>query len=293
MDRSSKVRIDTLLVQRGWFASREAAKRAIMAGLVKRNGLVVDKPGTSVRTDDDIEVQVPEHTYVSRGGLKLERALKVFPVQLAGRVVVDVGASTGGFTDCALRHGAQLVYAVDVGYGQLDWKLRTNPSVVVMERTNFRHIDPARFDPRPDAAVMDVSFISTRLLWPKLLDVLRRPADVISLVKPQFEAGREAVGKGGIVRDPGVHVEVLAGLIRFAADLGVECGGIDYSPITGGDGNIEYLTWWRVSSDSMKTSVEAADLWKDRCREVVRTAWAELKQRDVTEAVNSVDLRWE
>ncbi|MCL6517788.1 TlyA family RNA methyltransferase [Alicyclobacillus sp.] len=262
-----KVRLDVLLHQRGLFPSREAARRAIMAGLVRRAGERVDKPGTQVAPDETFEVAGPEHPYVGRGGLKLERALEVFDVSLADRVVVDVGASTGGFTDCALRHGARLVYAVDVGYGQLAWSLRQDPRVVVMERTNFRHVDPERFQPRPSVAVMDVSFISIRLLFEKLREVLEADGWVISLVKPQFEAGREAVGKGGIVRDPSVHERVLFDVVRAARDAGMTCVGLDHSPITGGDGNIEFLACWRLGPHGGSEAVS------ERIPEVVRAAW--------------------
>jgi 23S rRNA (cytidine1920-2'-O)/16S rRNA (cytidine1409-2'-O)-methyltransferase len=286
-----RLRLDMLLVEQGAFPSREAAKRAIMAGLVSVRGEIADKPGQIVHEDDPIHVTRPEHEYVSRGGLKLRRALEVFPVSLKGRVVVDVGASTGGFTDCALQHGAAMVYAVDVGYGQLHWRLRTDPRVRVMERTNFRHVDPARFDPRPDAAVMDVSFISIRLLWSKLLDVLARPADIISLIKPQFEAGREAVGKGGIVRDPATHLTVLADIVQATSLLGAVVRGVDYSPITGGDGNIEYLMWWSLpGSERLPSTGNAPSIWFGRCRDVVREAWQALKGRDVSDVLAAADI---
>ncbi|GGI95832.1 putative rRNA methyltransferase YqxC [Alicyclobacillus cellulosilyticus] len=268
--KSNKVRLDTLLVTRGLFPSREAARRAVMAGLVRVDGTRADKPGARVAADAGIEVTGQAHPYVSRGGLKLEKALQVFPVSLAGRVVVDVGASTGGFTDCALRHGAALVYAVDVGYGQLAWTLRNHPRVVVMERTNFRHVDPARFHPRPDAAVMDVSFISVRLLFPKLAEVLLPPKDVIVLVKPQFEAGRAHVGKGGIVRNPDVHLQVLAQTIAAGTNHRLRCHGVDFSPITGGDGNVEFLAWFREGDGPPAVSDE-------RLREVVAEAWAKAR----------------
>lgn len=277
MHKSGKVRLDTLLAERGLFPSREAARRAIMAGLVASGGAVIDKPGTFVHPDAEVQVARPEHGYVSRGGLKLERALRVFGVSLQGRIVVDVGASTGGFTDCALQHGASKVYAVDVGYGQLSWKLRQDPRVVVMERTNFRYVDPASFQPRPDAAVMDVSFISIRLLLPKLVEVLGAPGDIVSLVKPQFEAGRDRVGKGGIVRDPRVHEAVLLDVVGAASLLGLECGGVDYSPIQGGDGNIEFLVWWRLGHGGACGSAEP-----ERVRAVVVSAWHALKGEDVS-----------
>jgi 23S rRNA (cytidine1920-2'-O)/16S rRNA (cytidine1409-2'-O)-methyltransferase len=270
--KPGKIRLDVLLVQRGLFPSREAARRAIMAGQVMRGGEVVDKPGTQVYTDESFEVLQPSHQFVSRGGLKLERALDVFSVSLKDQVVIDVGASTGGFTDCALQHGASRVYAVDVGYGQLAWKLRIDDRVVVMERTNFRHVDASRFDPKPSVAVMDVSFISTRLLLPKLMEVLTSPGVILSLVKPQFEAGREHVGKGGIVRDPKVHLNVLRRLITFVYDAGMACDGLTYSPIQGGDGNIEYLAKWVMGG----TDVAPAEVWLEAARHTVESAWDKL-----------------
>jgi 23S rRNA (cytidine1920-2'-O)/16S rRNA (cytidine1409-2'-O)-methyltransferase len=242
---AKKIRLDVLLHQRGLFPSREAARRAVMAGLVKHEDEVFDKPGLQVREDISLRVLQPLHPYVGRGGLKLEKALSVFPVNLTGRIVVDVGASTGGFTDCALQNGASHVYAVDVGYGQLAWKLRSDARVTVMERTNFRHVDEGVFRPRPSVAVMDVSFISAGLLFPKLLEILEPPFDIISLVKPQFEAGRADVGKGGIVRDLSVHKRVLREHRAMGESNSLHLGGFTYSPVTGGDGNIEYLAWWQ------------------------------------------------
>ncbi|QQE76965.1 TlyA family RNA methyltransferase [Alicyclobacillus sp. SO9] len=279
-----KVRLDLLVAEAGGFASREAAKRAIMAGLVKNSkGEVLDKPGQSVPESLQVQITGPAHQFVGRGGLKLERALKQFGVSLDNKVVLDVGASTGGFTDCSLQHGAALVYAVDVGYGQLAWKLRNDSRVVVRERTNFRHVAADEFDPRPEVAVMDVSFISTRLLIPKLLEVLSEPKQIISLVKPQFEAGKGSVGKGGIVRDPGIHVEVLQDLLKYAYSEGLECGGIEYSPISGGDGNIEYLALWRMNGKH-ETYLDV-EMWGQRVREVVIEAWQTLQSKSVEEIV--------
>lgn len=283
----SRLRLDVLLADQGLFPSREAARRAVMAGLVSVNAELVDKPGTSVHSDSVLRVARPEHDFVSRGGLKLERALQQFSVDLSGQVVVDVGASTGGFTDCALRHGASRVYAVDVGYGQLDWRLRNDARVVVMERTNFRHVDVERFVPRPSVAVMDVSFISTRLLLPKLIELLTDRADIVSLIKPQFEAGRDKVGKGGIVRDPQVHLQVLHNLLLFLPSIGLQCLGLDYSPVTGGDGNLEYLGWWHkgngVSSNqtTVRTNQGEMPACRDVARAVVREAWRNLRDRDI------------
>ncbi|GMA52413.1 putative rRNA methyltransferase YqxC [Alicyclobacillus contaminans] len=273
--KSGKLRLDVLLVQRGLFQSREAARRAIMAGWVTRaDGQVLDKPGTQVAEDIVLNVYQPTHQFVGRGGVKLEHALDIFAVPMTERVVVDVGASTGGFTDCALQHGARRVYAVDVGYGQLAWKLRNDERVVVMERTNFRHVDVGAFSPRPDIGVMDVSFISTQLLIPKLQELLVPPGEIISLIKPQFEAGREHVGKGGIVRDPKVHLDVLERLLTFVYDRGMGCAGLTFSPIQGGDGNIEYLAHW-VSSPVTQQSLQH---WLSTARDTVMAAWEAFRQ---------------
>lgn len=239
----SKERVDVLLVARGLASTRETAKRLIMAGLVRCGTQLVDKPGERVSVAAALSVAGPLHPYVSRGGLKLERALAVFDVSLVGRVVLDVGASTGGFTDCALQNGAALVYSVDVGYGQLAWQLRTDERVRVMERVNFRHADSSLFNPQPDAAVMDVSFISIGKLLPKLREILLPKAPLLTLVKPQFEAGPQAVGKGGIVRDPAVHEEVLRRVVNQAVSEGFAVHGLTYSPVRGGEGNIEFLLW--------------------------------------------------
>lgn len=239
----SKERVDVTLVARGLVASREQAKRLVMAGLVYSGTDRVDKPGTQV--DDTIQLSVKGalHPYVSRGGLKLEKALQKFPVSLLGKVVIDIGASTGGFTDCALQHGASLVYAVDVGYGQLAWSLREDQRVKVMERINFRYVDIEQFSPLPTVAVMDVSFISIGKLLPKIAELLRPGDDVITLIKPQFEAGQEFVGKGGIVRDENVHMTVINRVIEQAKSHGFCVHGLDFSPIKGGEGNIEFLLW--------------------------------------------------
>ncbi|GEO25775.1 TlyA family rRNA (cytidine-2'-O)-methyltransferase [Alicyclobacillus acidoterrestris] len=269
------MRLDVLLHSRGIYSSREAARRAIMAGLVKVGGVRADKPGTKVKEDVVIDVDKPLHQFVSRGGMKLQQALDDFAVDVSGCVAIDVGASTGGFTDCLLQHGASLVYAVDVGYGQLAWTLRNDPRVVVMERTNFRHVDETLFDPKPQVAVMDVSFISTKLLFPKLASISTPKADVFSLVKPQFEAGRGAVGKGGIVRDPKVHLQVLLDMLDHVTSIGWSCHGLTYSPISGGDGNIEFLAWWK-----MEHSASATD-WRTVAKSVVIDAWQALQGEQV------------
>ncbi|MFC7440970.1 TlyA family RNA methyltransferase [Laceyella putida] len=239
-----KERLDVLLVDKGFFPSREQAKRSIMAGLVIVNNERMDKAGTKVPVDAIIEVKGELHPYVSRGGLKLEEALRAFPIQMVGRVVLDIGASTGGFTDCALQNGAKQVYAIDVGYGQLAWKLRQDERVIVMERTNFRYLEPQdlKGDP-PDFAVIDVSFISLSHILPVLKKLLQPQGEVMALVKPQFEAGKEQVGKKGIVKDPSIHREVLSRFVQMATTLGYDVRGLAPSPIKGGEGNIEFLSY--------------------------------------------------
>lgn len=239
---SAKERLDVLLVEQGQYESREKAKAAIMAGLVSVDGERVDKAGTKIKVDAVITVKGELHPYVSRGGLKLEKAIAAFGVSLEDKVVVDIGASTGGFTDCALQNGAKQVYSVDVGYGQLAWKLRNDPRVIVMERTNFRHLKREDLKGEtPEIAVMDVSFISIRLLMPVISNILAEDGMLLTLIKPQFEAGRERVGKNGIVRDPEVHRDVLVHVLGSAVNQGFHVQDITFSPITGGDGNIEFL----------------------------------------------------
>ncbi len=237
----SKQRLDVTLVERGLIASREKAKATIMAGSVSVNGQRVDKPGTQVTEKDVITVARDTCPYVGRGGLKLEKALDVFALDLTGAVCVDMGASTGGFTDCMLQRGADKVYAIDVGYGQLDWKLRTDPRVVNIERTNIRYMDPDLVEEPAKLVTIDVSFISLALILPVASRVAAGDGHILALVKPQFEAGREQVGKNGIVRDPAVHREVIRKVRDLAPSMGLTAVGLDYSPVTGAKGNIEYL----------------------------------------------------
>ncbi|GEB31631.1 MULTISPECIES: TlyA family rRNA (cytidine-2'-O)-methyltransferase [Brevibacillus] len=268
-----KERIDVLLVERGHYETREKAKAAVMAGLVQVAGERCDKPGTKFTEDVAITVKGEVHPYVSRGGLKLEKALKVFGIDMTDKVMMDIGASTGGFTDCALQNGARLVYAIDVGYGQLAWTLRQDERVVVMERTNFRHMDPDAFEQeRPDAASIDVSFISLRLILPVLYRFLKQDGDVVALVKPQFEAGKDKVGKNGIVREPQVHEAVLTDIGQFASGLGFALKGLDFSPITGGEGNIEFVMHVTKSAGGMN-----AEEWLKLVSDVVAQAHAKLK----------------
>ncbi len=235
-----KMRLDVLLTSRGYFESREKARAVIMSGDVFVNGTRGDKPGMAYPVDAEIEVR-GGLKYVSRGGLKLERALDFFGGDVAGKVCLDCGASTGGFTDCLLRRGAKKVYAVDVGYGQLAWSIRTDSRVTVMERTNARYLEPSQFPDTPQTATVDVSFISLALILPALRRVLAKDGEVFCLIKPQFEAGRENVGKKGVVRDPAVHVKVLEEFIRLGEDNGFYVRNLTWSPVRGPEGNIEYL----------------------------------------------------
>ncbi len=251
-------RLDRLLVDRGLVASRQQAQRAIRAGQVRVAGRIVDKPGHPVPVDADIQLQeLPR--YVSRGGLKLEAALDSFGLDVRGRVAVDVGASTGGFTDCLLQRGVARVYAVDVGYGQLAWKLRQDPRVVVLERTNIRHLEELPEGSLADLAVVDTSFIGLERVLPATVRLLQPQADLIVLVKPQFEAGPDKVGKGGVVRDPRIHREVLERVIAHAQELGLEVAGLRASPLLGPAGNVEFLLWLRRRGRADRTlDIQAA-----------------------------------
>ncbi|MFJ5715600.1 TlyA family RNA methyltransferase [Neobacillus sp. NPDC093127] len=238
----NKERLDVLLVERGLIETREKAKRAVMAGLVYTNEERLDKPGEKVKIDIPLNIKGKMLQYVSRGGLKLEKALKIFNVSVLDKVLLDIGASTGGFTDCALQNGAKMSYALDVGYNQLAWKLRQDERVVVMERTNFRYVTPADLTGEmPNFASIDVSFISLSLILPVLKTLLVPGSDIIALIKPQFEAGRDQVGKKGIVRDEKVHLQVIDKIITFSVQQGFLVEDLSFSPITGGDGNIEFL----------------------------------------------------
>lgn len=238
-----KQRLDQLVFDLGLTESRERAKTTIMSGIVYVNGQKVDKPGTQVDPEANIEVRGSALPYVSRGGFKLEKALQVFPVSPKGKVCIDCGASTGGFTDVLLQNGASRVYAVDVGYGQLAWSLRNDDRVINLERTNVRYITNEQITEPLDMAVMDVSFISIKLVIPAVSELLKDGADYICLIKPQFEAGREEVGKKGVVRDPAVHLSVIRSFLEFVDTTDFTMMGLDYSPIKGPEGNIEYLAW--------------------------------------------------
>ena len=236
-----KVRLDQMVFDLGYTESRERAKTTIMSGLVFVNGQRADKPGTPVAPDAKIEVRGEAIPFVSRGGFKLDKALQVFPIDPSGKSCIDCGASTGGFTDVLLQHGAAKVYAVDVGYGQLAWKLRNDPRVVNLERTNLRYVTAEQIPELLELAVMDVSFISIKLVLPAVKALLVPGADLVCLIKPQFEAGRDEVGKKGVVRDSGVHCQVIRGILDFAPQIGLSVMGLDFSPIKGPEGNIEYI----------------------------------------------------
>ncbi|WP_332645230.1 TlyA family RNA methyltransferase [Lysinibacillus sp. 54212] len=242
MTKQPKERVDVLLVERGLSETREKAKRSIMAGLVFSNEIRIDKAGEKITIDAPLQVKGSDLKYVSRGGLKLEKALQIFDMSVDGKLMLDIGSSTGGFTDCALQNGARHCYALDVGSNQLAWKIRSDERVTVMEKTNFRYTKPEDLvEGLPDFATIDVSFISLSLILPVLKTVLMPGGDVMALVKPQFEAGKENVGKKGIVRDSKIHLAVLEQTAKMATEVGFVVKDASYSPITGGEGNIEFL----------------------------------------------------
>lgn len=240
-----KIRLDQLVFDLGLAESRERAKTTVMSGLVFVNGQRADKPGMQVSPDVNVEVKGTALPYVSRGGLKLEKALKVFPIDVNGKVCIDCGASTGGFTDVLLKKGAAKVYSVDVGYGQLAWSLRNDERVVNMERTNIRYISSEQIPEPLDICVMDLSFISVKLVLPAVCALLKDDAQLVCLIKPQFEAGREEVGKKGVVRDKAVHLSVIESVLSFAPTVGMTVMGLDFSPIKGPEGNREYLCYMK------------------------------------------------
>lgn len=251
-----KERLDILLVEKGIITSRERAKACIMEGRVYVNGQKVDKAGEKVSVDSDIEYRGDTLKYVSRGGLKLEKAMKTWDLTLDGKVCMDIGASTGGFTDCMLQNGASKVFAVDVGYGQFAWKLRTDERVVCMERTNIRYVTPEDIDnDLLDFASIDVSFISLIKIMPATLGLLKDDGEVVALIKPQFEAGREKVGKKGVVREISTHKEVVHGIIDFLLEQDLNVLGVGYSPIKGPEGNREYLVYFTKNKDKESSFV--------------------------------------
>ncbi len=268
-----KERLDKLLVSRNYFDTRERAKKAIMAGLVQVNEQVKDKAGDLVDTEATILVKGSDMPYVSRGGLKLEKGLAVFDLAVAGKTFIDIGSSTGGFTDCLLQNGAEKVYAVDVGYGQLDWKLRNDPRVVSMERTNFRYLTAENITEMVDGTVMDVSFISITKLIPAIKLFMKPGARGIWLIKPQFEAGRERIGKNGVIRDKKVHESILFEVITAIENQGFLIKGLDFSPIQGPKGNIEFLVLVE------NTEPEIEENWSAQIHSVVTIAHESCKKK--------------
>lgn len=264
----AKKRLDVLMVERGFAESRQKAQAIIMAGQVYSGEKRLDKAGMTLDEDTQMEVRGQTLRYVSRGGLKLEKAMKHFPIDLLGKTAADIGASTGGFTDCMLQNGAAKVYAVDVGYGQLAWSLRSDERVVVLERTNARYLSHKEIPDVLDFASIDVSFISLKLILPPLRQLMSEEGEVVALIKPQFEAGREKVGKKGVVRDPAVHLEVLRNFTQHAAEAGFTVKGIDFSPIRGPEGNIEYLGYMQAQPGEPE--------WGD-LEELVRRSHAQLE----------------
>ena len=244
-----KTRLDVAVFEQGYAPSREKAKAIIMAGIVYVNNQKVDKAGFELKEGDVLEVRGKTLQYVSRGGLKLEKAMQEFPITLEGKICMDVGASTGGFTDCMLQNGAIKVYSVDVGYGQLAWKLRTDERVVNLERTNFRYATREQIPDEVDFASVDVSFISLKHILPNLNTLLALDGQAVCLIKPQFEAGKEKVGKKGVVRDLNVHLEVVENVINLALENGFSVMGLQFSPIKGPEGNIEYLIYLNKSQE--------------------------------------------
>lgn len=256
---SDKKRLDVLLVEKGFAESREKAKAIIMSGIVYVDNQKSDKPGTCYSEKSNIEVRGSTLKYVSRGGLKLEKAVDVFKLDLTDCVTMDIGASHGGFTDCMLQNGAKKVFAIDVGYGQLVWKLRNDERVVNLERTNFRYVTDEQITEPIDFFSVDVSFISLRLILPVARNFLKNGCTAVCLIKPQFEAGRENVGKKGVVRDPKIHVSVISGIIEFVLENGFSVLGLDFSPVKGPEGNIEYLLYIQKSvtpEDKLNTNIE-------------------------------------
>lgn len=272
MTKQIKERVDILLVERGLCETREKAKRAIMAGIVFSNETRIDKAGEKISIDAPLQVKGSQLKYVSRGGLKLEKALKVFDMSVEGKIMLDIGSSTGGFTDCALQNGAKHCYALDVGTNQLAWKIRSDDRVTVMEKTNFRYSKPEDFvEGLPEFATIDVSFISLSLILPVLMTILLPGGDVMALVKPQFEAGKEKVGKKGIIRDSNVHLEVLEETAKMATNTGFVIKSASFSPITGGEGNIEFL--FHLVKPNEDQEIEAFTSFK----EIVKAAHYQLK----------------
>lgn len=273
---AKKERLDILLVERGLTPSREKAKKLIMAGLVFVDQQREDKAGTKIDKEADIYVKEDPNPYVSRGGLKLHKAIRAFDIQLNEAVCMDVGASTGGFTDCMLQHGASKVYSVDVGYGQFDWGLRQNPNVVCLEKTNVRYLTNETVTDLLDFVSVDVSFISLTKILEPVLKLMKDDATICCLIKPQFEAGREKVGKKGVVKDPMVHEEVINRIVEVYKTLRIQPLGIGYSPITGPEGNIEYLLYGQKYRDTYVSDIEVEAMTSLSVKEIVNNAHRDL-----------------
>lgn len=268
---AQKERIDVLLAEKGIYSSRSQAKRAIMAGKIYVDDKLVDKAGTKVEKDAEIRIKGRKNPYVSRGGLKLEKSLEIFPIEIKDKKAIDIGASTGGFTDCLLQNGAKKVYAIDVGYGQLAWKLRQDDRVKVKERCNFRYLTPEEFPVKVPLIVTDVSFISLKLIIPPALKFLSKNGEFIALVKPQFEAGREKVGKNGLVKNKKIHIEVLNDISKFINDLGLNLVDLNFSPITGSSSkNIEFLLYFKNNN-----KINNLNKWRNKIYKVVEEAHQE------------------
>lgn len=261
---ANKIRLDVAVFESGYAPSREKAKAIIMAGQVYVNNQKVDKAGTEIKLDDKLEVRGSALKYVSRGGLKLEKAMQEFPITLENKTCMDIGASTGGFTDCMLQNGAVKVYAIDVGYGQLAWKLRTDERVINLERTNFRYVTKEQVPDEIDFASVDVSFISLYHILPVLNQMLSDDGEAVCLIKPQFEAGKDKVGKKGVVRDLTVHLEVVEKIIHLAVENGFDVNGLQFSPIKGPEGNIEYLIYIKKSNEPKVSSYVDAKALVDK-----------------------------
>ena len=268
-----KIRLDQYLVQNGLVQSRERAKALIMAGVVFVNQQKVDKAGEMIKEDAVVEVRGHDIGYVSRGGLKLEKAMQLFPIKLENTVCMDIGASTGGFTDCMLQNGASEVYSVDVGYGQLAWQLRTDPRVVNLERMNARYLTREQIPEEIDFFSVDVSFISLKIILPAVRPLLKDDGKAVCLIKPQFEAGREKVGKKGVVRDKAVHEEVVQMICDFAVENGYSVQGLTFSPVKGPEGNIEYLVFLQKSDAPVNTAESTP-------HEIVEASHAALDKKD-------------
>lgn len=271
---SDKKRLDLYLVENGFTESREKAKALIMSGIVYVNDQKELKAGRDLKADDIVEVRGSTLKYVSRGGLKLEKAMQEFPIDLTDCTCMDIGASTGGFTDCMLQNGAKKVYSIDVGYGQLAWKLRSDERVVNMERTNFRYVTHNEIPEEIDFASVDVSFISLKIILPVMYELLKENGEAVCLIKPQFEAGREKVGKKGVVRDVNVHIEVIENIVGFAASQKFKVLGLSFSPVKGPEGNIEYLVYLKKTNE-----ITSCEEYIDYAKELAKMSHDELDKK--------------